>query len=59
MDSLKHNFQDLFGGSEMKVSHMRKETEQESNEVEEVPNENEYTTMEDITNATEKTNNII
>jgi hypothetical protein len=33
----KQNFHDLFGGSRSEVSYMRKGTEQESNEVEEMP----------------------
>jgi hypothetical protein len=33
---------------------MRKETQQETNEVEEMANENEYLTIEDIKDATEK-----
>jgi hypothetical protein len=47
MNRWKLYFQDLLGGSEMEVSHMRKETEQETkiNEVEEMPNENEYLTI--------------
>jgi hypothetical protein len=36
---------------------MRKGTEQESNEVEEMPIWNEYPTREDITDGTEKTKN--
>jgi hypothetical protein len=34
----------------MEVSHMRKETEQETKQ-EEVPNENEYPAIKDINNA--------
>lgn len=43
----------------MEVSYMRKETEQESKEREEMPNENEYPAIEDITDATEKTGNLL
>jgi hypothetical protein len=32
----------------MEVSHVRNETEQETNKLEETPNENEYPTIEDI-----------
>jgi hypothetical protein len=54
MNRWKWYFQDLLGGAEMEVSYMRKETEQETNEVEEMPNENEYLTTEDIKDAIEK-----
>jgi hypothetical protein len=54
MNRWKYYFQDLQGGAEMEVRYMRKETEQETNEVEKTPNENEYLTIEDITDATEK-----
>jgi hypothetical protein len=40
MNRWKQHFQDLLGGSEMEVNCMRKETEQETNEVEEMLNEN-------------------
>jgi hypothetical protein len=55
----KQDFQDLLGGPEMEASHMRKETVQESKEVEDMPNENEneYPTIEDIKNAIEKLKN--
>lgn len=38
---------------------MRKETEHESKEIEEMPKENEYPAIEDITDATEKTENLV
>jgi hypothetical protein len=41
----------------MEVSYVRTETEQETNEVEEMLNANECTTTEDINDATEKLQN--
>jgi hypothetical protein len=46
-----------FTGSFKNESHMRKETEQGTNEVEEMPNENEYLTIEDIKDAIGKLKN--
>jgi hypothetical protein len=43
--------------SEMEVSYMRRETKQEINEIEEMPNENEYPTIEDTEDAREKLKN--
>jgi hypothetical protein len=57
MNRWKQHFQDLVGGSEMDANCMRKETEQETNEVEEMLNENEYLTIEDIKEAIEKLKN--
>jgi cell fate regulator YaaT (PSP1 superfamily) len=54
MNRWKQYFQDLLGGSEMEVCYMRKETEQDTNEVEEMPNANEYLTTDDSKDATEK-----
>jgi hypothetical protein len=45
--------QDLLGASELEVSCMRKETERETNELDEVPTENEYLTTEDMKYAVE------
>jgi hypothetical protein len=48
MNRWKQHFRDLLGGSEMEVNCMGKETEQETNEAEEMLNENEYPNIEDI-----------
>jgi hypothetical protein len=42
MNSWKRYLQDLLGGAEVEVSYMRKETEQETNEVEQMLTENDY-----------------
>jgi mannosyltransferase OCH1-like enzyme len=57
MNRWKQYFQDLLRGSEMEVSHTRKETEQEINDVEEMSNEKEYLIIEDIEDAIEKLKN--